>query len=85
MSKFETPHLYWNELVILKTSFQLLELNHSLFIYSNHTSQITCCTYYNILKHMQFNILQLCLNGLIMILFTFLELSTFLHESNHPL
>jgi hypothetical protein len=33
---------------------------------------------------MQFNILQLYLNGLVKI-FTFLEFSTSLHESNHPL
>jgi hypothetical protein len=59
MQQFKTPHLYWNELVIFFTYFQLLELNHSLLTYYNHYSQIIFFTYYNILKHMQLNILQL--------------------------
>jgi hypothetical protein len=44
--------------MIFFTSFQLLELIHSLLIHKNHYSQIALPIYYNILKHMQLNILQ---------------------------
>jgi hypothetical protein len=36
------------------------------------------------LEHIQFDVLQLYLNGL-MSLFMFFELSTYIHELNHPL
>jgi hypothetical protein len=85
---FKTPHLYWNKFMIFLTFLQLStcvhELNHSFLICLNHYSQITPCTYCNIFKHMQLNVLQLYLNGLV-IFFTFFELLTYLHELNHPL
>jgi hypothetical protein len=73
--------------MIFFTSLQLStyvhELNHSLLICYNNYLQIASCICYNILKHIQFNILQLYLNNLVKF-FTFLKLSTSLHELNHP-
>jgi hypothetical protein len=72
MLVFKTPHLYWNKFMIFLTFLQLStcvhELKHSLLICLNHYSQITPCTYCNIFKHMQLNVLQLYLNGLVNLL-----------------
>jgi hypothetical protein len=64
--------------------FSIIRVEPFIFNILKPLLKITVFTYHNILKHMQLNILQLYLNGL-MIFFTFLELTTFLHESNHPL
>jgi hypothetical protein len=50
MQQFKTPHLYHNEFMIFPTFIQLLKMNHSLLIYSNHYSQIVIFIYYNILN-----------------------------------
>ncbi len=47
-----------------------LYIEPNTFIFKNHYSQIASFSYYYILKHMQFNVMQLNLNGL-MIFFTF--------------
>ncbi len=57
----------------------LHELNHPIWIYWNHYSNVTYCTYYYILKHItQFNASHLCLN-------TLMNFFTFAHELNNSL